>query len=205
MSQDRSNRGDRKKWRTLLWSVLIIIGMVSMPFVVEYRDYAHALAWHLVHGNDAVVGEHHVRLPLLWWQAGSDRWHTSVLQRAWPARRIFAPTIKVAPIWNEPIASTDEEELLGTQSLVAIAVEGDQTVSKPFLIHSSLVALTAKSFTLYCSQSVWSVFDFEASRALDCRAAKVPYSFNYWAPLYLRESKADRLAKEAKSILTTLQ
>jgi hypothetical protein len=181
------------------FSRLLLIAFTIASFALmgcalnQYHQYAYALAWHCVHGNNAEVGGRRVRIPILWWrESDPNAYDTSLLVRSYPANILNRPQIVVRPTLPGEVQDNDLQGLRTSQAIITLQNK-DAFLKK----QSSLVSLNPKAFTLYCVREDITPFGVAILSTLSCRAAKTHYSFTY--------SGSPALEKEAELILSTLE
>jgi hypothetical protein len=176
-----------RKFRAAFAAACLLLGAAAG---FECYPYASALLWHHRNGDYTDVGGHKVRLPLLWSRKDISGHQTVELVRAWPMTEFPKPSIRVSPTYPGQTKQTDQDELDHIQGL--ISYENATLFRKSYL-----VVLKPRPFVLYCEKSNSYPRDGEIDGNLDCKAARIPFKFDYHGP--------PQHEKDAESILSSLE
>jgi hypothetical protein len=185
--------------RKLLLASTVALAFFSFLIGVRLRRYAYTIAWHCTHKNPALIGEHRIELPMLWWEEKGSGWNDKSLVE----RDVFSlvranasnsldPRITARPASPWTVDATDQELRKSTEAAI-VALNQD---SKGGSSHS-LVTISSRRFTMYCMRDRFPVVGSIRLVSLDCSAAKMHYSFGYSGP--------ERDEKEAEMILSTFE
>lgn len=114
------NKSVSQTWRRklLIASITVVITLVVISGA-SYRMYAFTIAWHCLHRNQAEIGGHRIRLPILWWNEKAEDYDTYSLERASPSNTFPSPEIVVRPALSGTIHDTDQQVSKSIQMLIA--------------------------------------------------------------------------------------
>jgi hypothetical protein len=137
----------------LLIACAVALALFSLVVCIRFYRYAYSTAWHCVHGNHTEIGEHRIRLPILWWKERGSGWNDQSLVergvvslvRAYPTGSFNQPRIVVRPASTWEVGATDQEIRESMQSTIAQMNHGSNTGSS-----YSLVILTLRNHEMYC-------------------------------------------------------
>jgi len=194
-----NNIGRQSKRRKLFFVAIVALALLVGALCMNFRRYAYAVAWHCTHGEYAEVGGQRVRLPLLWWKEGTHAHDTEDLRdrnewlaRACRSNEFEIPEINVSQESPGEAPDADQDELRLTKDLVSAMYR-----HPVWGWSGSLVTLTPRRFTLYCSKDDEVIFGVDVFNGLTCHAAKIPYTFRYSGP--------PANEQEAEAILSSME
>jgi len=178
--------------RTVWAGGAAIVILMATFFLLRYRTFVLARAWHFSHGNRVRFGAHEIDLPRSWWVTETDRRGDITILFESRSTTFVAPEIGLHLAYPGEVAESDIKQSQMADTILSLRNGHPQ----PGWAYSS-PTLAAKSAKLYCNKEDLITPGAYPLTILTCYAAGVPYSFHY------KGSSAQ--VAEAESIFKTLR